>query len=356
MKIALIGDFSSVHNYLRTALQKLGHNVVLFSSGDGYRNYYRDIDLSIKKNNKIFRVMSRIAKEASLVNILQGFDVVQFISSKFFIKFSPKHLLYNEIVKKNDKVFSLIAGITFQPLAEQIKLIDKGNIDEKELSNILNHLKYRRKITSNRTTRFLINKFDGFIPVAYDYYRYLKTLGYCKPLINFPINVDEIEFIHNNRVEKMKILHSVTSGREHVKGSFYFDEAISILKKKYPNDIEYIRCHDVPFDEYQKKIAEANIVFDQVYSHSPGMNALISMAKGKVVFSGFSDEYMEYLSVNEKPGINAKPDTSYLVSQIENLLTDDQSIMKYSIRARKFVEDFHDSNFIAKEYVKTWGI
>ena len=37
MKILLLGDYSSLHNYLKKGLVELGHEVTLLSNGDGWK-------------------------------------------------------------------------------------------------------------------------------------------------------------------------------------------------------------------------------------------------------------------------------------------------------------------------------
>ena len=44
MKILLLGEYSNVHNTLAQGLRALGHEVVVASSGDGWKDYPRDID------------------------------------------------------------------------------------------------------------------------------------------------------------------------------------------------------------------------------------------------------------------------------------------------------------------------
>ena len=46
MKILLIGEYSRVHLTLAEGLRSMGHEVVVASAGDGFKNYPRDIDLS----------------------------------------------------------------------------------------------------------------------------------------------------------------------------------------------------------------------------------------------------------------------------------------------------------------------
>ena len=42
MKIALIGEFSLLHNYLKDGLISKGHEVTLFSNGDGWKKMPSD--------------------------------------------------------------------------------------------------------------------------------------------------------------------------------------------------------------------------------------------------------------------------------------------------------------------------
>ena len=46
MKILLLGEYSNVHATLAKGLRALGHEVLVVSNGDFWKNYPRDIDLS----------------------------------------------------------------------------------------------------------------------------------------------------------------------------------------------------------------------------------------------------------------------------------------------------------------------
>ena len=49
MKILLVGEFSRFHNNLKDGLLQLGHEVVLASTGDGWRKLPSDINWTAKK-------------------------------------------------------------------------------------------------------------------------------------------------------------------------------------------------------------------------------------------------------------------------------------------------------------------
>ena len=46
MKILLIGEYSNVHATLAKGLNHLGHEAMVVSNGDDWKNYHRDIDVS----------------------------------------------------------------------------------------------------------------------------------------------------------------------------------------------------------------------------------------------------------------------------------------------------------------------
>ncbi len=53
MKILLIGEYSNVHWTLANGLRRLGHQVTVASSGDQFKGYCRDIDLTRKRLSAI---------------------------------------------------------------------------------------------------------------------------------------------------------------------------------------------------------------------------------------------------------------------------------------------------------------
>lgn len=82
MRILLLGDYSNVHHTLGQGLRRLGHEVVVASDGDGWKNYPRDVDLR----------RSTLSPWGSAVYFLRllhkfrhfrGFDVVQLINPVF---------------------------------------------------------------------------------------------------------------------------------------------------------------------------------------------------------------------------------------------------------------------------------
>ena len=96
-------------------------------------------------------------------------------------------------------------------------------------------------------------------------------------------------------------------------------------------------------------------MLDQVYAYDQGYNALEAMAKGKVVFTGAEQEWLDYYSLEEDTvAIKALPDVAYLVSKLESLINNPDKLKEISKNARAFIEKEHNYMNIAKMYVKQW--
>jgi glycosyltransferase involved in cell wall biosynthesis len=99
----------------------------------------------------------------------------------------------------------------------------------------------------------------------------------------------------------------------------------------------------------------SHIVLDQVYAYDQGYNALEAMAKGKVVFTGAEQEWLEYYHIKEDTvAINALPDAIQIAKKLAWLIDNPEKIIEISKRARTFIEQEHDYIKIAQKYIDTW--
>ena len=48
MRILLLGEYSRLHNSLKEGLIALGHDVIIVSNGDGFKNYPADYSIRAK--------------------------------------------------------------------------------------------------------------------------------------------------------------------------------------------------------------------------------------------------------------------------------------------------------------------
>lgn len=358
MKILLLGEYSGVHSNLKRALLRLGHDVVMASDGDSFKSFSREIDLKGYGANKFTRTISRVVNEFKAIDKISGFDVVQIINPLIFSQFTPEKYFFKQIIRTNKKVFLTALGddyyfwkafrenkFRYTPLDGYLKVDIKQNKSNWEYGRLKD------------LTEFLSHEVNAVIPCAYTYHVGYETAEVdLTNTIPFPIEIGEITMSPSSVGNgKIKFLHGIQTKRMGFKGSHLVNEAMGKLQDRYPDLVEYIVVRDMPYEDYLKVLQTATVVIDQVNSYEPAMNALISMAMGKVVMGGCEPEWMRHIGLNYEPLINILPDVNDIYQQGERLVLNPDLISVYSINARRFVEDYHDSNKVAKQFVEIWS-
>ena len=353
MRILLLGEFSGFYTNLKDGLEDLGHEVILASFSDGYKKIKStDISFDAKAPGFLGRIENRIRPLMSLPKF-KNFDVVQLINPFVFdFRGFPIKFFLKTIKKQNKKFFLSACGadafyfqkidqfLEYTPIADTLKydflsneckfMSDKALVFNKEIADLV----------------------DGIIPICYDHSVGYKKQGNLKNIIPLPLNHNKVNYSKNVVKEKLVVFHGLT--RYGLKGTRFIEEAFDILQKKYPNHIETIIEGNLPLKEYLKVISRANIMVDQASSYSYGMNALYSMAQGKIVMTGLEKEALSAFGLSSSPVINIKPCVNNIVMEIEKILQDLSLVEKIGKETRDFVVNHHDYKKIAKMYMDTW--
>jgi glycosyltransferase involved in cell wall biosynthesis len=378
MKILLVGEYSGLHNSLKKGLESLGHEVLIFAHGDGFKNYPVDVKVDHSFHNPLLKKLKVGFYKLTSIDLgayeiylkarlhhktLRGFDVVQLIN-EFSLKTSPtleikfiKHLL-----KHNRKLYLLSCGIDYQCM--------RYMMDEKLSYSVMSpylkdmslkpHYKFQLVYladTFKKLHDFIYEKAQGVIATDMDYH--LPLLGHQAylGLIPNPINTDAIKYIPLEITKKIKIFHGINTSAIIKKGNNYFSEALKIIVATHGDKVEVTTTHSLPYDQYITIYDECHILMDQTYSYDQGYNALEAMAKGKVVFTGAEKEWLAFYGLEEDTvAINALPDVDYLVEKLSWLIEHPEEILKISKNARAFIEREHDYKDIAKTYINVWNI
>jgi hypothetical protein len=353
MKILLLGDYSSLFNNLQDGLQELGHEVTLASTGDSWKNISRDIDLGgngASLTSKIYRKISPLLK----LDELTGFDVVQFINPFYFYHpLSPvnKYLL-TKIIKGNGKFFLTAAGddayywsvgrrkLAYGPFEDSLKY------DFQKKQHVMSGSNYLE------FNRWVVEKSDGVIPIMYEYEVSYEGEPKLLTTIPIPLNLKKIKYKENVVGDKLVVFHGLN--RYGFKGTRHVEEAFKILEARYPNDLELVIDGKLPLDEYLRLMERVNVVIDQTYSYSLGVNGVYALAMGKVVLGGAEPESLLSLGVASSPVINIKPTAESIVDEIETLLQKKGSFPLLGFSSRRFTEQLHSHTHVAKMYLKLW--
>lgn len=367
MKILLIGEYSGVSKNLKKGFSKLGHNTTIFTNGDGWKKIATDSEdlcFEYKSNYNLFGKSLRGTWRLKALfqffnfkwkirNLQNVFDLVIIINYEFIRlanELSPKLTFSNikKISKNNAPIFLMACGDEYTYLTEGSKMrywphdktdMSKNRYFKKEYLDLF---------------KILHEHITAIVPGMYEYanaYRICKEARALKIEGTIPFAFDTETITAFNKVtdSKIRIYHGIN--REDFKGTQIIREALRILKEKYPNEVEIRIEGGMPLEEYIKVLKESNIVIDQCKSYSYGMNAIYSMALGKVVFSGNEPECMKEFGRNDIPIINILPEVNDIVRKLESFIEQPNLIKEYSVKSREFVEDFHNDIMVAKQFI-----
>lgn len=353
MKILLVGEFSGFHLNLKKGLEKLGHNVTLLSSGDGWKKIPTDKKIFSLGVKNPFLKLYYMCMDYINVSSLKGFDVVQFIQPVIF----PNYFRYNELligklVKNNKKSFLIAAGSdSYYWKNYKTKFKYSPHEDMKNIDNNGKKYLYETHHVISFNER-LASKVNGIIPIMYDYKIGYKEFVNLKEVIPLPIDLSEIEYVENTVKDKVVIFHGLN--REGFKGTRHIKEALKRLEEDFPNEVEIIVKGHMAYDEYKKLLYKTNIVIDQANSYSYGVNAAISLAMGKIVLSGCEPETLESFNIKSSPIINILPDSNDIYLKLKYLICSKCDFNTAGQLSRKYVEELHDAIKVAIKFEEVY--
>lgn len=378
MKVLLVGEYSRLHNTLKEGLKDLGHEVTIIGNGDGFKKYPVDIDisntiLSLKFLKPFRKLVHRLFKFdfadvetwfrfKKQLQSLKGFDVVQLINEDA-LSIHPKLQipLLKQLFSQNDKIFLLCSGEDHVTINHYINGKERYSVLTPLLQDksLKKHFSYSLKYLSppyQRLHNFIYDSIKGVIATDLDYHLPLKNHPKYLGLIPNPVNTDSINYSGLTIEGPIKIFHGVNKLSAIKKGSEIISKALNKIKDKYGDKVKVITVSNVPYKEYIKLYDSAHILMDQTYGFDQGYNALEGMAKGKVVFTGAEQEWLEYYNLKKDTvAINALPVEEKIVEKLEWLINNPEQIAIISKNARQFIEREHHFVKSAKKYVSQYS-
>lgn len=370
MKILLVGEYSNVHWTLAEGLRALGHEAIVVSDGDHWKNYRRDIDLR-RKSLKPFDTIRYILQAKCLWPRLKGYDVVQLINP-VFLDLRAERILpyYKQLRKQNGRVFLGSFGIDKPWVEEGLKPDTFRYSDFYLFGQRRDNADTQQMVADwlqgpkGELFEYIASDCDAIIASLYENYRCcLPKYGEKLHFIPFPIALhntkapDEQEG-GNDTHSPIKFFIGIQQKRSAYKGTDIMLRALERLKEKYPDQMEILRAENIPFAQYKQMMEGSHVLLDQLYSYTPAMNALQAMAQGLVVVGGAEPEHYELMGETElRPIINVLPTEDDVVRQIEErLLAHPEAISQLSRESVTYVRRHHNPIHVAQLYLKAWGM
>lgn len=352
MKILLLGEFSGLHTNLKVGLENLNHKVTLVSFGDGFKKLTGDINFGSDKKNKVLKILHIWFKFFYYLPRFKGYDVVHYIYPNIFpFPFQIK-LHFLKFLKRNNKLVTMnVSGgdaYMIPILMGKLRYSPYTNsFNEKKFNGFFKMIGYEQ---FNKAIKLAIT-FDGIISSLYEYALPYKGFKNYLGIIPFPSLIPNTLPDKLNIDGKIKIFHGVT--RKEMKGSNYIIQALKLISKEYSGQVEVEIVEKVPYYEYKELFNDCHIFIDQACSYGYAMNALLALAKGKVVLSGCEKEHRRIVGDN-CPVINIQPSTLQIYKTIRNLIENKGLIQEIGSSGYSFVKEVHDCNKIANDYLKKW--
>ncbi len=370
MKIVIIGEYSSFAKNLSKGFKALGHSCLVFSWGDGFKKIEADeTTIKIPEDNfklwgrqikdthfikapylnyKIYRCIQGISRDKADIVLVSNIEFLRdsegFLYKIFNVRFSYKMLC--SIVKDQSNIYMSSCGNDyvinkFLPLFErpnEYAIFKFNKKIEKEKIKFEHYIRYIHKI----------------IPIAYDYEKAYRNFenDYKYTIYNtIPLPYDTTTAEFNNKVNgKINILHGIN--RPYEKGSYIIISALDRIKRLYGEKVSINIVYQLSLNEYLKIMSEANIVIDQCYGLSNGMNTIEALSMGKVVLTGNKQDYQKCFTSLNNPVLNIYPNSDQIYSVLEDLILHPNKIEEISVKSRHYAESVHDAKIVADQYLK----
>ncbi len=364
MNILIVGEFSAFAKHLKNGFEKLGHRVVITTTGDkgvvatGEDIPYEKKTISIggkliPGSTHIFAPKVNLHIQKELNNRFpNGVDLVfvvhyAFLSSNIFeIGVSLKYL--NKQLAHGAKLIMSVCGgdpanhYTFASLYKEWGMS----------ASILHDKRYT----------YLLNKADVIIPTTYSYYQAIHNFANYESFDSskihhafpIPMTVDEDCIINSCNGRKIIVFHGLN--QIGMKGTRYIQPAMERIQNEFPDKVECICKGGLPYDEYVKLFDKVDILIDQASLNGWGVNAAIGAMKGKCVLVSCGKENGDNMGIDNIPFVEISRDTENIYLILKDLVLNPEKIDKIKIASRKFMERYCDCKIVAKQYLESVGL
>ena len=369
MRILLFGEYSNVHHTLCEALRRTGHEVLLISDGDGWKDYPRDVDLRRTKEGPVGSLMY-LSKLATLLPKLRGYDVVQIVNPIFLDVKARWNRWVFDYLKRNNGILSVgCFGDDYYVISRMQDDKYLAYTDFYAAGKVIDHEVNRRRIAAwtkgpkAALTQYVMQHADCLVPCLYEYWKVYDTPEFHSRLRYIPLPIDVRPLCPCGShpwlpSSPVRLLFASQKLRGQMKGTDQLEPLFDRLAQEFPDIIDLCKIESVPFEQYQRLVAEADVVVDQLYSFTPAMGALESMAQGKVVISGYEPEYQQFIDGPQESGIiNLRPfDDAHNYEVLRSTLTDRNKIARLQSSSQAFVRKYHNADDVARQFVEFWSL
>lgn len=362
MKVLFVGDYSNLHACLAAELRRLGHTVTVISDCGGYQRTAADIVLS--------RSGGRLGSMRYMMDVMQawpgmeGYDIVQFINPHF-LKMKPGKLAYffRDLKRRNGRLFLTLAGNDYYFVKDcvegRFRFSEFRAGSERTPYSVAMPIREEGWLRDDvrRYHELFYEKIDGAMSVLPEYdMSARKVLGDKCVFTNIPIDLTRHPFRERTFTGTLKVMVGMKPEMEIQKGTRWLFDTCCNLSRRSGVDVEVESVGGLSYSDYLRKMSEADILIDQLYSYSPATNALDAMAQGLVCASGGQPEYYEMIGEKERrPIITLSPLQDNMEGYLEEIFADREGLRRKAAEGRQLVERHNDVRDVVKLFISHWN-
>lgn len=369
LRILLMGDASNFHRCLAQGLRRMGHDVTVASDGSRWMDTERDIDLSRRLPGKAGGLMLWLKIKGMLEQKLSGYDIVS-VNSTSFAMLRPNRLrsLFDYLKANNRHVFISALGSDSRYVGICTGSKPPLRYDEWQVNGMptayarANKREIRQWLAPELSSLcdHIYEHSEGVVTALYEYNEVCRQFVPGDKLAygGIPVDTSAIEYIGTNPTgRKVRLFLGRHAARTLEKGTDRLLVAARRVVTAHPEECTLDIVENLPYAEYLKRLREADIVLDQLYSYTPATNALLAMAMGKTVVSGGEPEYYDFIGEHEnRPIINAAPDDDDAIfAAIEDAVLNQNALADRGRKGRDFVIKHNDVDVVARRFMDFWG-
>lgn len=359
MKILLLGEYSNVHATLAKGLRKLGHECVVASNGDFWKQYNRDIDL--ERNFGILGTVQFLFRLLRHLPRMRGYDIVQLINP-MFLELKAEHLIYiyNYLKRHNKRIILGAFGmdhywVKVNTDIKPLRYSDFNIGDSVRTDDIAEGFRQEWCNTAKEhLNKHIAETSDWIVAGLQEYWAtYNEVAGLREKMsfIPFPIEMPQHAATIKTGDKKVRIFIGISKSRSVYKGTDIMLKAAQDLVGKYPEKAELAIVNGVPFEQYQKMVEDSDLILDQLYSYTPAMNALMAMSKGVVNVGGGEEENYQILGETElRPIINVLPTYESCYSELERIILHPEKLASLKQQGIEYIRRHHEYIKVARQY------
>lgn len=353
--VLLIGEASGVHRNLAKGLRTFGIHVKHMVQSDAPSwKWYDDVFAhnqpgwkgGVARNLEPFLTIARLPK----------FDVINFTNTITTVHGLQTRYLDLPLIRQKARLMSYYAlG------CDEIGLIRRN--DKLPYSPCAGCLKYDATLGEDceRSLNPRWEKSNALVARHFDFgassmmeYDHTSDLFAQEAFarISFPVDIDDIAYSPARNRARPLVVHTPT--RRGFKGTKFVIEAVEKLRL-VRDDFDFHIIEGLSYDEYVRSIVDADVVIDQIFSQSPGMNGLEMMAAGKVVMTGATEIGKSFTPAMARiPAFDASPDPDILARDLGTVLDRKNEFPDLAKAGRDYVADVHDPARIAGIFLDNW--